>query len=229
MENQEILKSSIRELGFAKQLKETSLKEAAVHTMRALTSGHRKAMRLSKRTIARYAAAVIGHVKGRMNLPRSAIDNHRVIKSFIISFVKTHFFDRSGKIQNMKLFKDLFDVDLLDRRVAMSDVKRDMSPSVILKYAIQKKPISSFKNLTKLQAMNNNEIKLVLNPRGRFNPRLNGLDEERALTFAVMLTRKFADGTSNADQRMRLLTLIQQLQKTNKLNKDLFSNIREYV
>jgi hypothetical protein len=75
--------------------------------------------------------------------------------------------------------------------------------------------------------MTYDEIKLLLTPRGKFNPRLGSLNRARAQQHAIILTRKYAK-TIDASKRMALATLIEQLQKTEQLNKNLLQNIRKH-
>ena len=75
--------------------------------------------------------------------------------------------------------------------------------------------------------MSIDNIKLLLTPRGKFNPKLSDLNQTRAQQHAVTLTAKFAK-TVNSGKRLALATLIEQLQKTEKLNRDLLQNIRKH-
>lgn len=230
MENSNILtlKKSIRNLGFGRKLT-MPLVDAAIKVMQLLLNGHPKAMTIQKPTISRYAASLIGYYRGRISKPKSKITTHANLDNFINSFVKTIFF-ANGKIQNIKLFNQLFGTEIIDNRVSIKNVKKNPSPNVVLKYSVQKKPISFFqseKNLQNLKRMTYDEIKLLLTPRGKFNPRLGSLNRARAQQHAIILTRKYAK-TIDASKRMALATLIEQLQKTEQLNKHLLQNIRKH-
>ncbi len=223
------LRKSIQDLGFGNLLK-MPLSKAAIKTMQALLSGHNKAMRIKSNTISRYAAALLGYYVGKLGKPESKISkSHAKLDTFINLFVKKFFF-LDGKIINIKLFTQLFGVDILEERMSLKTVKSNPSTEALLKYSIQKRPISDFKtepNLEKLRKMTVKEIKLLLTPRGRFNPKLSNLNEFRAMQHAITLTKKFAK-TVNASKRMALSTLIEQLQKTEKMNEELYKNIRKY-
>lgn len=223
------LQKSIQDLGFGRKLMRMPLVNAAIETMQMLLDGHPKAMKIRKVTIARYAASLIGHYKGKITLPKSKISSHEKLDNFIKLFVKTIFIS-NGKIQNIKLFTQLFGVDLLEERISLNKVKQNPSPAHVLKYSIQKRPISDFQtasNLQQLRKMSIDNMKLLLTPRGKFNPKLNDLNQMRAQQHALTLTKMFAK-TVNAGKRLALATLIEQLQKTEKLNRDLLQNIRKH-
>tara|TARA_B110000027_G_C16102435_1_gene293727 strand:- start:1051 stop:1749 length:699 start_codon:yes stop_codon:yes gene_type:complete len=223
------LQKSIQDMGFGRKLMRMPLVNAAIETMQMLLDGHPKAMKIRKVTIARYAASLIGHYRGKITLPKSKISSHEKLDNFIKLFVKRTFIS-NGKIQNIKLFTQLFGVDLLEERVSLNKVKHNPSPAYVLKYSIQKRPISDFQtvsNLKELRKMSIDNMKLLLTPRGKFNPKLSGLNQMRAQQHAITLTTKFAK-TVNAGKRLALATLIEQLQKTEKLNRDLLQNIRKH-
>lgn len=223
------LQKSIQDLGFGRKLMRMPLVNAAIETMQMLLDGHPKAMKIKKVTIARYAASLIGHYRGKITLPKSKISSHEKLDNFIKLFVKRIFIS-NGKIQNIKLFTQLFGVDLLEERVSLNKVKHNPSPAYVLKYSIQKRPISDFQtvsNLKQLRKMSINNMKLLLTPRGKFNPKLSDLNQMRAQQHAITLTTKFSK-TVNAGKRLALATLIEQLQKTEKLNRDLLQNIRKH-
>ena len=75
--------------------------------------------------------------------------------------------------------------------------------------------------------MSIDNMKLLLTPRGKFNPKLSDLNQKRAQQHAITLTTKFSK-TVNAGKRLALATLIEQLQKTEKVNRDLLQNIRKH-
>lgn len=223
------LQKSIQDLGFGRKLMRMPLVNAAIETMQLLLDGHPKAMKVRKDTIARYAASLIGHYRGKITLPISKISSHEKLDNFIKLFVKKLFIS-NGKIQNIKLFTQLFGVELLEERVSLNKVKQNPSPASVLKYAIQKRPISDFQttsNLQELRKMSIDKMKLLLTPRGKFNPKLGSLNQVRAQQHAITLTKKFAK-TVNAGKRLALATLIEQLQKTESLNRDLLKNIRKH-
>tara|TARA_Y100000389_G_scaffold191110_1_gene216737 strand:+ start:1008 stop:1637 length:630 start_codon:yes stop_codon:yes gene_type:complete len=205
------------------------LVNAAIETMQSLLDGHPKAMKIRKVTIARYAASLIGYYRGKLSLPKSKISNHEKLDNFIKLFVRKLFIS-NGKIQNIKLFTQLFGIELLEERVSLEKVKHNPSPASVLKYSIQKRPLSDFQtasNLKQLRNMSINKMKLLLTPRGRFNPKLVSLNELRAQQHAITLTKKFAR-TMNAGKRLALATLVEQLQKTENLNRELLKNIRKH-
>ena len=224
------LQKSIQDLGFGRKLMRMPLVNAAIETMQSLLNGHPKAMKVKKITIARYAAGLIGYYRGKISLPKSKISNYEKLDNFVKLFVRKLFVS-NGKIQNIKFFTQLFGINLLEERVSLNKLKQDLSPASLLKYSIQKRPISDFQtasNLQKLRNMSINEMKLLLTPRGRFNPKLESLNEVRAQQHAITLTKKFAR-TVNAGKRLALATLIEQLQKTENLNKELLQNIRKHA
>ena len=223
------LKKSIQDLGFGRKLLRMSLVNAAIETMQSLLDGHPKAMKISSSTMTRYAASLLGYYRGKLKLPKSTITAHQKLDNFIKLFVKA-LFTSNGKLKNIKFFTQLFGVNILEERISLNKVKEDPSPETVLKYSIQKRPISNFQsasNLSHLRKMTVKNIKLLLTPRGRFNPKLGSLNEVRARQHAITLTKKFAK-TVSATARMALSTLIEQLQKTDKLNKDLLQNIRKH-
>lgn len=124
MENSNILtlKKSIRNLGFGRKLT-MPLVDAAIKVMQLLLNGHPKAMTIQKPTISRYAASLIGYYRGRISKPKSKITTHANLDNFINSFVKTIFF-ANGKIQNIKLFNQLFGTEIMDNRVSIKNVKK---------------------------------------------------------------------------------------------------------
>ena len=223
------LHKSIQYLGFGNKLLRMPLVNAAIETMQSLLDSHPKAMKIKRITIARYAASLLGFYRGKMKLPNSTITVHEKLNNFIKLFVK-RLFIANGKIQNMKFFTQLFGVEILEERVSINRVKENPSAEAVLKYSIQKRPISNFKsaaNLAHLRKMTVDNMKLLLTPRGRFNPKLESLNEMRARQHAITLTKKFAK-TVNASKRMALSTLIEQLQRTEKLNKELLKDIRNH-
>ena len=223
------LQKSIQDLGFGRKLMRMSLVNAAIETMQMLLDGHPKAMKIRKVTIARYTASLIGHYRGKITLPKSKISSHEKLDNFIKLFVKRIFIS-NGQIKNIKLFTQLFGVDLLEERVSLNKVKHNPSPAYVLKYSIQKRPISDFQtvsNLKQLRKMSIDNMKLLLTPRGKFNPKLSDLNQKRAQQHAITLTTKFSK-TVNAGKRLALATLIEQLQKTENLNRDLLQNIRKH-
>ena len=112
------LQKSIQDLGFGRKLMRMSLVNAAIETMQMLLDGHPKAMKIRKVTIARYTASLIGHYRGKITLPKSKISSHEKLDNFIKLFVKRIFIS-NGQIQNIKLFTQLFGVDLLEERVSL--------------------------------------------------------------------------------------------------------------
>jgi hypothetical protein len=229
MYNIKPLENSMKNLGFTKQSNQ-NVSKASIKTMIQLLQGHSKAMKIKKKAISRYAAALIGHYRGNLNLPEpiSTITQHEDLDNFIKSFVKFHFFNHDRKIHNITLFMKIFDVPSLDKRVSFNEIRRDPSPKKLLQYSIQKKPLLSFKtqeNLDKIKQMNANRIKLLLTPEGNFNPKLSKINKARAIEFAVALTTKFAK-TKDLNNRLKLATLVQQLQTTQRLNNQLLRNIR---
>lgn len=227
--NNSALKKSIEALDFGNKLSRMTLIDAAVQIMQSLLNGHPKAMNVKKRTISRYAASLIGYYRGLFLKPRSKITNFPKLDDFINSFVKKIFF-KNRQIQNIEFFHQLFGTELIEDRVSLQTIKNDPSPSVVLQFAIQKKPISAFQtknNLNELQKMSINKIKLLLTPTGKFNPKLGSLNQARAQQHAITLTKKFAK-TIDASKRMALATLIEQLQITENLNKNLLKNIRTH-
>lgn len=223
------LKKSIQDLGFGRKLLRMPLVNAAMQTMQSLLDGHPKAMKVKKVTIARYASSLIGYYRGKLKLPKSIITSHEKLNNFIKLFVR-RLFIANGKIQNLNVFTQLFGIELLEERVSINKIRQNPSPESVLKYSIQKRPISDFKtvsNLSHLRKMTVDRIKLLLTPRGRFNPKLGSLNEVRAQQHAVTLTKKFAK-TVNAGKRLALATLIEQLQKTENLNRELLQNIRKH-
>lgn len=224
------LKKSIQELGFGRKLRRMPLINAAIETMQSLISGHPKALKIRKITLTRYAASLLGYFRGKIGLIKSKISNNKRLDNFIKLFVRS-FFTTNGKLKNINFFTQLFGIELLEERVSLKRVRQNPSPASILKYAIQKRPISDFQtqaNLKKLKTMSITEMKLLLTPRGRFNPELKPLNELRAQQHAITLTKKFANEV-NAGKRLSLATLIEQLQKTKKMNRELLQNIREHV
>lgn len=230
MENSQMtLQKSIKDLGFGRKLITMPLIKAAIEIMQSLMDGHPKAMKITKITITRYAASLIGYYRGRLSLPKSKISNHEKLDNFIKLFVK-ELFITNGKLQNIKYFTQLFGIQLLEERVSLNKVKQNPSPAYVLKYSTQKRPISDFQtasNLKQLRKMSINKMKLLLTPRGRFNPKLGSLNELRAQQYAITLTKKFAR-TMNAGKRLALVTLVEQLQRTENLNRDLLKNIRKH-
>ena len=229
MYNIKPLENSMKKLGFTKQSNQ-NVSNASIETMKQLLKGHRKAKKISRQTISRYAAALIGHYRGILPKPNSMITQYKNLNNFINKFVKSHFFQENGKIHNIPLFQNIFGVRLSDKRVSLKEVMHHPSPEKLLKYSIQKRPISNFKtnkNLEKIKQMNSNEIKLLLTPVGSFNPKLEPINQERALQYALALTKKFGD-TIELNKRLKISTLIQQLQTTQKLNNKLLENIRTY-
>lgn len=222
------LKEATIKLGLVKNIRNSNIQMAAIETMKHLLEGHPKAMKISKHNLARYAASLIGYYTKKFDKPKSVIMEHRNLNTFMETFVRS-FFVKRGKIVNLQLFKMLFKVNILDKRVSIHNLRENPSPDVVLKYSIQKKPISDFtseKNLKELQKMNTAQIKLLLTPFGKFNPKLTSIDMNRALQHAVMLTKNFAK-TKKATNRMVLATLIEDLQKTSTLN-PVYENIRNY-
>lgn len=222
------LRKSIEDLGFGRKNKR--LKLVAIETMLKLLAGHEKSMKIKKHTISRYAAGLLGHYRGIFEKPKSKITNFEKLDNFIKVFVETLFIS-NGKLKNIDLFAKIFGINILQERVSIDRVKANPSPEILLKYSIQKRPISNFKtaqNLEQLKKMTSSDIKLLLTPRGRFNPKLSSLNEIRAMHHAIILTKKFAK-TTDASKRLALSTLIEQLQKTNKLNEELYKNIRNVV
>lgn len=228
--NNSTLKKSIQALHFGKKLSRMTLIHAAVQIMQLLLNGHPKAMNVKKPTISRYAASLIGYHRGLLlSKPKSIITNFPKLDDFINSFVNKIFL-KNGKIQNIEFFHQLFGTELIEDRVSLQNVKNNPSPSVLLQFAIQKNPISGFQkktNLNKLKKMSINKIKLLLTPTGKFNPKLGSLNQARAQQHAITLTKKFAK-TIDASKRMALATLIEQLQITENLNKNLLKNIRKH-
>ena len=223
------LQKSLQYLGFGRKLTRTPLVNAAIKTMQSLLNGHPKAMKVNKVTIARYAASLIGYYRGKISLPKSKISSHEKLDNFVKLFVRKLFIS-NGKIQNIKLFTQLFGVKILEERISLNNVKQKQSPAAVLKYSIQKRPISDFQtasNLQKLRNMSSDNIKLLLTPRGKFNPELSNLNQKRAQQHAITLTMKFSK-TLNAGKRLALATLIESLQKTRKLNEKLLRNIRNH-
>jgi len=224
------LQKSIQDLGFGRKLMRMPLANAAIETMQSLLDGHPKAMKIRKITIARYAASLIGYYRGRFGEPKSVIQKHDKLNNFIKLFVK-RFFISNRKIVHIDDFTRLFGIDLLEERVSKNQLIHNATPEVVLKYSIQKRPISDFKtkkNLDQLKLMRSKNIELLLTPRGKFNPHLEPLNMVRAKAHAVSLTRKFAR-TKDAGKRLSLATLIEQLQKTERLNGELLRNIRNVI
>jgi len=223
------LQKSIQDLGFGKKLMRMPLVNAAIETMKLLLDGHPKAMKVRKVTIARYAASLIGYYRGKISLPTSKISSLEKLDNFVKLFVRNLFIS-NGKIQNIKFFTQLFGVELLEERVSLNKVKQNASPASVLKYSIQKRPISDFQtvsNLKKLRKMSIDKMQLLLTPRGKFNPKLGSLNQVRAQQHAITLLKKFSK-TVNAGKRLALATLIEQLQKTKNLNRELLKNIRQH-
>jgi hypothetical protein len=78
--------------------------------------------------------------------------------------------------------------------------------------------------------MPNKQIKLLLTPQGRFNPKLQTLNATRAEESAVTLVKKLAKtNANNLDTRLSLITLIEQLQTTKDLTDELYTSIREAI
>ena len=152
------LKQSIIDLGFANNLKGGSLDEASIKTMQSLLDGHPKSFKIGKRNISRYAASLIGFFRGILSEPKSVINKYEKLDNFIKLFVKRFFFSE-GKVVNVELFSKLFGTELINERINIKMIKENPDPKMVLKYSIQKRPISDFKSSSNLNKLKKNIAK----------------------------------------------------------------------